>query len=130
MLTGHLGKAAFCYEELVLSGPSIFSHHVALAEVYAAMGGAESLRLARKHYAQSMELHQGDDNLRSLYGMCSVSIPSCTQRICFIHASCSFSVYGHQIVVYRQTLVAVVKGWAHTLLYHTPDMPCIGTLYP
>ncbi|TFJ88604.1 hypothetical protein NSK_000173 [Nannochloropsis salina CCMP1776] len=82
LLTGHLGKAAFCYEELVLSGPSIFSHHVALAEIYAAMGGAESLRLARKHYAQSMALHQGDDNLRSLYGICSTchALARCTHK--------------------------------------------------
>lgn len=39
-----------------------------------AIGGGESLRLARKHYAQAMELHGGDDNLRALYGMCAVSL--------------------------------------------------------
>ena len=31
------------------------------------------MRLARKHFAQAMELHSGDDNLRALYGMCAVS---------------------------------------------------------
>jgi Tfp pilus assembly protein PilF len=72
--TGHPHEAAFCYEELVLCSPANFSFHVALAEAYVAIGGGESLRLARKHYAQAMELHGGDDNLRALYGMCAVSL--------------------------------------------------------
>ncbi|GAB5031629.1 er membrane protein complex subunit 2-like [Nannochloropsis oceanica] len=69
--TGHLHEAAFCYEELVLCSPANFAFHVALAEAYVGIGGGESLRLARKHYAQAMELHGGDDNLRALYGMCA-----------------------------------------------------------
>ena len=39
-----------------------------------AVGGGEPLRLARKHFAQAMELHSGDDNLRALYGICAVSV--------------------------------------------------------
>lgn len=71
--TGHPGEAAFCYEELVLCSPANFAFHIALAETYVAVGGGEPLRLARKHFAQAMELHSGDDNLRALYGMCAVS---------------------------------------------------------
>jgi hypothetical protein len=69
--------AAFCYEELVLCSPANFAFHTALAEAYFAVGGTESLRLARKHYAQGLELHGGDDNLRALYGLCTVSGNMC-----------------------------------------------------
>lgn len=72
--TGHPGEAAFCYEELVLCSPANFAFHAALAETYVAVGGGDSLRLARKHFAQAMELHSGDDNLRALYGMCAVRV--------------------------------------------------------
>ncbi len=69
--TGHPSEAAFCYEELILGSPANFAFHAALAEVYVAVGGVESLRLARKHFAQALELH-GGENLRALYGMCTV----------------------------------------------------------
>ena len=106
--------AAFCYEELVLFGPANFAYHTALAEVYYSLGsgsggesqgkaqgkakggGEDSLRLARKHYAQALELLQqgagssstsssaggGEEaagaaaGLRALYGMCAVSQPA------------------------------------------------------
>lgn len=83
--------AAFCYEELVLFQPNNFAFHTALAEAYytarPSAGSAavvEQLRLARKHFAQAVELLQGETarpHLRALYGLCTVSPIRCTVRV-------------------------------------------------
>ena len=59
-------------QELVLFSPTNFVYHCKLAEIYYSMGGLDNLRLARKHYAQSLEVH-GEENLRALYGLTTVS---------------------------------------------------------
>lgn len=83
--------AAVCLEEPVLAQPHNFAHHAALAEAYytcAGAGGSSGsgggdddaspagmLRLARKHFAQAVELLQGETarpHLRALYGLCTV----------------------------------------------------------
>ncbi|KAJ0735237.1 putative ER membrane protein complex subunit 2 [Helianthus annuus] len=62
-------QAAFCYEELILSQPTIPLHHLAYADVLYTIGGLENLQTAKKYYASTIEL-AGGRNTRALYGIC------------------------------------------------------------
>lgn len=62
-------QAAFCYEELILSQPTIPLYHIAYAEVLYTMGGLENLQTAKKYYASTIQL-TGGKNTRALFGVC------------------------------------------------------------
>jgi len=61
-------NAAFCYEELILSSPQNYHLYTRYGEILYTIGGYESLKLARKNFAYSLEL-QDTSNLRALYGL-------------------------------------------------------------
>ncbi|KAG6505649.1 hypothetical protein ZIOFF_038014 [Zingiber officinale] len=93
-------QAAFCYEELLLSQPTVSLYHLAYAEanesqcieysgfiillflrflltafieqVLYTMGGLENLLTAKKYYASTITL-SGGKNTRALYGICLCS---------------------------------------------------------
>ncbi|KAG6509117.1 hypothetical protein ZIOFF_034511 [Zingiber officinale] len=81
-------QAAFCYEELLLSQPTVSLYHLAYAEasslqlwflltafieqVLYTMGGLENLLTAKKYYASATTL-SGGKNTRALYGICLCS---------------------------------------------------------
>lgn len=67
-LVGKYTSAAFCFEELILYHPLDAVYHLKLAEMYVTVGSIEHLRLARKHYCQSLEL-QRLGNVRALVGL-------------------------------------------------------------
>ncbi|XP_042458968.1 ER membrane protein complex subunit 2-A-like [Zingiber officinale] len=62
-------QAAFCYEELILSQPTVSPYHLAYAEVLYTMGSLENLQTAKKYYASAITL-SGGKNIRALYGIC------------------------------------------------------------
>ncbi|KDP23644.1 hypothetical protein JCGZ_23477 [Jatropha curcas] len=62
-------QAAFCYEELILSQPTVPVYHLAYAEVLYTLGGLENLQAAKKYYASTIEL-TGGKNTRALLGIC------------------------------------------------------------
>ncbi|GAB2218790.1 hypothetical protein Drorol1_Dr00002022 [Drosera rotundifolia] len=62
-------QAAFCYEELLLSHPTVPLHHLAYADVLYTLGGLENLQTAKKYYASTIDLTKGT-NTRALYGIC------------------------------------------------------------
>ncbi|GAB2277574.1 hypothetical protein Dimus_012283 [Dionaea muscipula] len=62
-------QAAFCYEELILSQPTVPLYHLAYADVLYTIGGLESLQTAKKYYASTIDL-TGGRNTRALYGVC------------------------------------------------------------
>ncbi|CAL9145887.1 uncharacterized protein LOC135628169 [Musa acuminata AAA Group] len=66
-------QAAFCYEELILSQPTVPPYHLAYAEVLYTIGGLENLQTAKKYYASTVAL-TGGKNTRALYGVCSCSV--------------------------------------------------------
>ncbi|CAD5195671.1 unnamed protein product [Musa acuminata subsp. malaccensis] len=72
-------QAAFCYEELILSQPTVPPYHLAYAEasglllVLYTIGGLENLQTAKKYYASTITL-TGGKNTRALYGVCLCSI--------------------------------------------------------
>ncbi|XP_010941160.1 uncharacterized protein [Elaeis guineensis] len=66
-------QAAFCYEELILSQPTVPLYHLAYAEVLYTMGGLENLQAAKKYYAATINL-TGGKNVRALYGVCLCSV--------------------------------------------------------
>jgi len=61
---GDYKSAAFCLEENILACPLDYKLHCMLAEVYAT---SNNLKLARKHFAQSLELNPS--NVRALFGL-------------------------------------------------------------
>ncbi|WOL05436.1 ER membrane protein complex subunit 2-A-like [Canna indica] len=65
-------QAAFCYEELILSQPTVSPYHLAYAEVLYTMGGLENLQTAKRYYASTITL-SGGKNTRALYGVCLCS---------------------------------------------------------
>ncbi|MQL98357.1 hypothetical protein Taro_031063, partial [Colocasia esculenta] len=73
-------QAAFCYEELVLSQPTVPLYHLAYAEasssffpvVLYTLGGLENLQTAKKYYASTIDL-TGGRNTRALFGVCMCS---------------------------------------------------------
>ena len=68
---GDYKSAAFCLEENVLACPLDYKLHYMLAEVYVTIGSIANLKLARKHFAQSLELNPS--NIRALYGLVSAT---------------------------------------------------------
>ncbi|KAJ8020259.1 ER membrane protein complex subunit 2 [Holothuria leucospilota] len=63
----HYSKAAFCFEELILSNPHHHLYHQRYAEIMYTQGGPENLEIARKYFAQAVKLNS--NNMRALYGM-------------------------------------------------------------
>ncbi|KAK9146608.1 hypothetical protein Sjap_006511 [Stephania japonica] len=66
-------QATFCYEELILSQPTVPLYHLAYADVLYTLGGLENYQLAKKYYASTIDL-TGGKNTRALYGICLCSI--------------------------------------------------------
>ncbi|CAL0311259.1 unnamed protein product [Lupinus luteus] len=62
-------QAAFCYEELILSQPTVPLYHLAYADVLYTIGGLENLQTAKKYYASTIDL-TGGKNTRALFGVC------------------------------------------------------------
>ncbi|CAL9231855.1 unnamed protein product [Arabidopsis halleri] len=62
-------QAAFCYEELILSQPTVPLYHLAYADVLYTIGGVENIISARKYYAATIDL-TGGKNTRALLGIC------------------------------------------------------------
>ncbi|KAE8684180.1 protein tesmin/TSO1-like CXC 2-like [Hibiscus syriacus] len=62
-------QAAFCYEELILSQPTVPLYHLAYADVLYTLGGLENLQTAQKYYASTIDL-TGGKNTRALFGIC------------------------------------------------------------
>ncbi|ESQ49597.1 hypothetical protein EUTSA_v10021217mg [Eutrema salsugineum] len=62
-------QAAFCYEELILTQPTLPLYHLAYADVLYTIGGLENLISARKYYAATIDL-TGGKSTRALLGIC------------------------------------------------------------
>ncbi|PON87116.1 N-terminal acetyltransferase A, auxiliary subunit [Trema orientale] len=62
-------QAVFCYEELILSQPTVPLYHLAYADVLYTLGGLENLQAAKKYYASTIDL-TGGKNTRALLGIC------------------------------------------------------------
>lgn len=62
-------QAVFCYEELILSQPTVPLNHLAYADVLYTLGGLENLQTAKKYYASTIDL-TGGKNTRALFGIC------------------------------------------------------------
>ncbi|KAK4273550.1 hypothetical protein QN277_021930 [Acacia crassicarpa] len=62
-------QAAFCYEELIISQPTLPLFHLAYADVLYTLGGLENLQTAKKYYASTIDL-TGGKNTRALFGIC------------------------------------------------------------
>ncbi|XP_059312220.1 uncharacterized protein LOC132063607 [Lycium ferocissimum] len=62
-------QAAFCYEELILSQPTVPLYHLAYADVLYTLGGLENLQTAKKYYASTIDL-TGGKSTRALFGVC------------------------------------------------------------
>ena len=69
MASGDMKKALYCQEEVVLADPHNYQNHNRYADLLYTLGGANNLRSARRHYAQSLELSP-ENNLRGAYGLC------------------------------------------------------------
>uniref|UniRef100_A0A2P2JYL7 ER membrane protein complex subunit 2 n=1 Tax=Rhizophora mucronata TaxID=61149 RepID=A0A2P2JYL7_RHIMU len=65
-------QAAFCYEELVLSQPTVPPYHLAYADVLYTLGGLENFQTAKKYYSSTIDL-TGGKNTRALFGICLCS---------------------------------------------------------
>ncbi|PHU09966.1 hypothetical protein BC332_21826 [Capsicum chinense] len=62
-------QAVFCYEELILSQPTVPLYHLAYADVLYTLGGLENLQTAKKYYASTVDLTGGKCS-RALFGIC------------------------------------------------------------
>jgi len=60
--------AKFCLEELILLVPSNYLFHLLYAEVLYTLGSKTDFEIARKYFAQSLEL-KPEGNLRASYGL-------------------------------------------------------------
>ena len=78
---GDYKGAAYALEEVLLSVPSDTKIHVELAECYATVGGTDNLLLARKHFAQALELNS--TSKRAQFGL----IASANAYLCEMEAS-------------------------------------------
>ncbi|KAF0717439.1 Aste57867_2292 [Aphanomyces stellatus] len=76
---GNYTKAAFCFEELILTNPLNAFYHERLAEVYMSIGGVDNLKIARKHLAHSLELNETGRGLMALI-MCTSSLAALKSR--------------------------------------------------
>lgn len=65
-------QATFCYEELILSQPTVPLYHLAYADVLYTLGGIENIQLAKKYYASTIDL-TGGKNTKALFGICLCS---------------------------------------------------------
>ncbi|GAV81173.1 TPR_15 domain-containing protein [Cephalotus follicularis] len=65
-------QAAFCYEELILSQPTVSLYHLSYADVLYTLGGLENIQTAKKYYSSTVEL-TGGKNIRALFGICLCS---------------------------------------------------------
>jgi tetratricopeptide (TPR) repeat protein len=83
MASGDMKKALYCQEEVVLADPHNYQNHNRYADLLYTLGGANYLRSARRHFAQSLELSP-ENNLRAAYGLSlssySLSILSSTKQ--------------------------------------------------
>jgi len=61
-------KAAFCYEELILTNPHNHLYHEKFAEIQYTINSSESLELARTYFAQALKLNP-NNNMRALFGI-------------------------------------------------------------
>ncbi|CAK4086263.1 unnamed protein product [Aphanomyces euteiches] len=79
---GNYVKAAFCFEELILTNPLSAFYHERLAEIYITIGGVDNLKLARKHLAHSIELND-TNNARALMAliMCTSTLASLKLKV-------------------------------------------------
>ncbi|RHY07764.1 hypothetical protein DYB37_005893 [Aphanomyces astaci] len=68
LTVGNYTKAAFCFEELILTNPLNAFFHERLAEIYITIGGYDNLKVARKHLAHSLELND-TNNARALMAL-------------------------------------------------------------
>lgn len=68
---GDYKGAAFCYEEVILFSPMDTGVHCLLGECYVTIGGKDNFILARKHFAQCLELDKGC--VRAMFGLVSAS---------------------------------------------------------
>jgi tetratricopeptide (TPR) repeat protein len=68
---GDYKGATFCYEEVVLCSPMDTGVHCSLGELYVTIGGKENFVLARKHFAQCLELEKGC--IRAMFGLVSAT---------------------------------------------------------
>jgi len=69
---GSLSRAAYCFEELVLSNPRSMYHILTYAELLYSQGGSENLELSRKYF--SLACYQDDKCLRALWGLMAVGM--------------------------------------------------------
>ncbi|XP_033640668.1 ER membrane protein complex subunit 2-like [Asterias rubens] len=72
------GKAAFCFEELIMSNPHNHLYHQRYAEIRYTQGGVESMEIARKYFAQAVKLNS--NNIRALYGLFLASTHLASQQ--------------------------------------------------
>lgn len=76
MLTGSYREAAFCCEELILVNAQDYLSHQLYAELQFTLGNngkdSETLRLARKYFAQSLVL-KPEGNARALWGVATTA---------------------------------------------------------
>jgi len=61
-------KAAFCFEELILSNAFNHLYHQRYAEIKYTMGGQENINIAKKHFSQAIKL-SCNTNMRALNGL-------------------------------------------------------------
>jgi len=66
--TMNYGKAAYCYEELILINTFNHLYHQRYAEIRYTMGGIENMEIAKKHFSQAVKL-SSNTNMRALFGM-------------------------------------------------------------
>lgn len=74
-------KAAFCFEELLLSNPHNHLFHQRYAEIKYTQGGLDNVELARCYYLKALELNP--NNMRAMFGVsqcCSVLLQQGKQR--------------------------------------------------
>lgn len=62
-------RASASFEDLILTDPHQPVYLCKYAEVLYSLGGADNLRLARKYFAQSVQLNPVVANLRAVYGL-------------------------------------------------------------
>lgn len=74
----NLKGAAFAYEELLLCEPTNFLYHTTYAELLYSLGGCDNLRLARRYFAQSLELNRAN-NARATYGLVAATFALAAQ---------------------------------------------------
>lgn len=69
---GMYRQAAYCWEELLLMGPSQIHYHLRYADILYTLGGATNLKAARTYYSKAVQLSNGLST-RALYGIAACS---------------------------------------------------------